>query len=480
MSIATLKEPSIYLYQQVINLITEMRMNGTLQTGQKLPSLRNLSASLSVSIPTVKQAYIELERQGLILAKPKSGYFLTPQYASEHPKKARFPNKPMAVSRQQLIEDVFKSIHQPHNLPLGVANPVAALPITKTLNRTMRRVMSMMGDKALLYGPVAGYEPLRRQLAFSYMEYALPLAPDDIIITNGAQEALNIALQCVAKAGDVIAVESPCYFGVLELIENLGMLALEVPICPEKGLTAQDVEKAIGKHPVAACVFSSTIANPMGCVLADEEKQQIVKILEQNNIPLVEDDVYGDLYFTSKRGTPAQKYSTKGLVITCSSFSKTAAAAYRIGWIATHKFSQRCAQIKRALSCSSSHMNQITLFEFVRSGDYDRYLTQLRCVLITNKARMVNMLQQLLGESIRISDPKGGCVLWLELDRSINSADIFQLALQQNISVSPGTLFSPSNRYQHCIRLSYGLPWNDKVEEGLKVFADICQKAKKG
>ena len=304
------------------------------------------------------------------------------------------------------------------------------------------------------------------------------LAPDDIIITNGAQEALNIALQCIAKAGDVIAVESPCYFGILELIENLGMLALEVPICPEVGLTTKDVENAIGKHPVKACIFSSTIANPMGCVLSDDAKQQIVELLEHNDIPLIEDDVYGDLYFTENRGTPAQKYSKKGMVITCSSFSKTAAPAYRIGWIATHKFSQRCAQIKRALSCSSSHMNQITLFEFVRSGDYERYLRQLRNVLVTNKARMINMLQQLLGDIVRISDPKGGCVLWLELDSSINSADVFQLALQQNISVSPGTLFSPSNRYQHCIRLSYGLPWNDRVEEGLIVLADICRKMK--
>jgi DNA-binding transcriptional MocR family regulator len=185
------------------------------------------------------------------------------------------------------------------------------------------------------------------------------------------------------------------------------------------------------------------------------------------------------LYFTEKRGTVAQKYSKKGLVITCSSFSKTAAPAYRIGWIATHQFSHQCVQIKRALSCSSSYMNQITLFEFVRSGDYERYLNQLRSVLVTNKARMTNMLQQLLGDNVRISSPKGGCVLWLELDKSINSADVFQLALQQNISVCPGMLFCPSNRYQHCIRLSYGLPWSDKVEEGLKVFTAICLTAKK-
>jgi DNA-binding transcriptional MocR family regulator len=478
MSINTLSEPNTFLYQQVINLICQMRENGTLLVGQKLPSLRHLSASLLVSIPTVKQAYIELERQGLIVAKAKSGYFLISPMDSQQPQKARLPVKPVPVSRQQLIEDVFKSIHLSSNLALGVANPIAALPITKTLNRTMRRVMTVMGDKALHYGPVNGYEPLRRQLAFGYMEYAFPMSPDDIIITNGAQEALNIALQCVAKVGDVIAVESPCYFGVLELIENLGMLALEVPICSEKGLCVEDVQKALAKHPIKACVFSSSIANPLGCVLADDTKQQIVELLEQQEIPLIEDDVYGDLYFGAKRGTPAQKYSQKGLVLTCSSFSKTAAPAYRIGWLASAKFSRKAIQIKRALSCSSSYMNQITLFEFLRSGDYERYLTQLRSVLATNKARMSHKLQYLLGDRVRISSPQGGCVLWLEFDKSVDSGELFQHALQHNISISPGTLFSPSNRYQHCIRLSYGLPWSEKVEHGLTTLSAIILQPK--
>jgi DNA-binding transcriptional MocR family regulator len=466
-----------YLYQQVINLICDMRANGTLQAGQKLPSLRQLSTSLSVSIPTVKQAYIELENQGLINAKAKSGYFLSRESSQlSQPKKARPPLKAITVSRQQLIEDVFNAIHNsPHNVALGVANPVAALPATKALNRTMRRVMAVSGDKALHYGPMNGYEPLRRQLAFSYMDYGMSLSPDDIVITNGAQEALNIALQCVAKAGDIIAVESPCYFGILELIENLGMLALEIPICAEDGLTLKDVQKAIVKHPVKACIFSSTIANPLGCVLQDEVKKDIVELLEQHDIALIEDDVYGDLYFGPKRGTPAQKYSQRGLVLTCSSFSKTAAPGYRIGWIASNKFGAKCAKIKRALSCSSSLINQMTLFEYVRSGEYERHVKQLRQVLLTNKARMINKLHCYFGDDVRISDPQGSCVLWLELPEGSDSSRIFQLALNQNISINPGTLFSPSNRYQHCIRLSYGLPWSDKIESSLKTLSDICQ-----
>lgn len=469
------KNNSPYLYQKVINLITDMQSKGTLQTGQKLPSLRHLASTLAVSVPTVKQAYYELETRGLIIAKPKSGYFLHVNTKTQHqPKKARYALKPVSVSRQQLIEDVFKGIHLGGNFPLGVANPVAVMPLTKALNRNMRKVMATAGDSALVYGPMNGYEPLRRQIAKGYLEHAMALSAEDIVITNGAQEALNIALQCVAKPGDVIAVESPCYFGILELIENLGMLALEIPVSAKQGLLVKDVEKAITKHPVKVCLFSSTISNPLGCILSDEAKQALVSLLEKHHIPLIEDDVYGDLYFNEKRGTPAQKYSQKGLVLTCSSFSKTAAPGYRIGWIANSQFSAKCGQIKRALSFSSSLINQMTLFEFLRSGEYERYIKNLRQALILNKARMISKLQQLFADTIRISDPQGGCVLWLELDPTLDSTHIFQLALQNKISICPGRLFSPSNRYQHCVRLSFGIPWSLELDQALSRFAQLC------
>ena len=255
-----IEQQDSYLYQQVISLIRQMYSNGTLRPGEKLPSLRSLATKLAISVPTVKQAYIELEHQGLIYARPKSGYFLKSSAVEcALPLKARLASKPTAVSRQQLIEQVFNFIHQPGYLSFGVANPVAALSTTKALNRAMRRVMSIAGDSMLHYGPMNGFEPLRRILAMRYLNFGMQLSPNDIVITNGAQEAINIALQCVAKPGDVIAVESPCYFGILELIENLGMLALEIPICAEDGLCAADVRKAIDKHPVQACIFPPTL-----------------------------------------------------------------------------------------------------------------------------------------------------------------------------------------------------------------------------
>jgi DNA-binding transcriptional MocR family regulator len=477
-SLDTSDEKHTYLYRQVISLVRQMRVNGTIRAGEKLPSLRSLATKLSISVPTVKQAYIELEQQGLIYAREKSGYYLkSSTLESSAPQKARLPNKPTQVTRQQLIEQVYKEIHQPGHLPLGVANPVAAFPASKALNRTMRRAMSLAGDKALNYGPMNGFEPLRRQLAIRYLDHGMQISPDEIVITNGAQEALSIALQSVANSGDIIAVESPCYFGILELIESLGMLALEIPLCAEAGLTICDVKKAIDRHLVKACVFSSTVANPLGSLLADTTKKSIVELLESRNIPLIEDDVYGDLYFNDKRGVPAQHYSRKGMVLTCSSFSKTVAPSYRVGWIVSSAYKTHATRIKRAMSCSSSLMNQWTLYEFIRAGEYDRYVKQLRQVLQTNKERMVSLVRQYFSEQVRVTDPKGGTVLWIELAKNVDGNEVFQEALLQGISVTPGTLFSPSNRYQHCIRLSYGLPWNERLEIGIKTLAEICHKA---
>lgn len=476
MSAAVEKNNNLFLYQQVINLIRDMQHDGLLAPGEKLPSLRNLAEKLSVSVPTVKQAYLELEFQGIITARPQSGYYLkSADINLNTPKKSRFPRKPVTVSRQELIEQVYSAIHQPRNLSFGVANPIAALPPTKAINRAMRRVLSVAGDKALNYGPMQGYEPLRRQLAMRYLDYGLHLSPDQFVITNGAQEAINICLQIVANPGDVIAVESPCYFGVLELIESLGMLALEIPLCADNGLSLADVEKAVSSHNVKACVFSSTISNPMGCILADEKKAALVSYLESQNVALIEDDVYGDLHFDKQRGALAQKFSKKGLVLTCSSFSKTAAPSYRVGWVATPTYWEKVIKLKRAISCSSSLMNQWVITEFLRSGEYDRYVKQLRQKLLTNKERMLGLICRHFHRDVRVADAQGGTVLWLSLPNQVDGNDVFRKALESNISISPGSLFSPTNRYQNCIRLSYGLPWSSKIEEGIKALGDLCR-----
>ncbi|WP_088330874.1 PLP-dependent aminotransferase family protein [Lacimicrobium sp. SS2-24] len=462
------REQSRYLYRQVADLIRDMRENGTLRPGDRIPSLRHLAEKLQISVPTVKQAYEELERIGMLESRPKSGYYLTSfSHKSSTPRKSRMAKHAIAVTRQELVEQVHTAVHTPGTIPFGISNPVGALPNDKALARWTRRVMSSAREHAIGYGPFAGFEPLRRQLVLRYLDMGLSTQPEQLVITNGAQEALAISLQLFAKPGDVIAVESPCYFGILELIESLGMLAYEIPLCAETGISLDDVATAIDKHPIKACVFSSSITNPMGASISDADKQALVLLLESKGIGLIEDDVYGDLYFGQQRGKPAQCYSEKGLVITCSSFSKTAAPGHRVGWLLSPTLAGPAARLKRALSCSSALLNQWVLTEYLASGEYDRYLRQLRQVLYTNKERMRACILENDDSGLRLTNPAGGAVLWLELSRKTDGSELFHQALSAGMSIMPGSLFAPSERYRHCIRLSYGLPWSDKVEEAL-------------
>ena len=475
MSLAIQRDKNQFLYQQVINIIRQMESANTLRPGDKLPSLRGLSAKLAVSIPTVKQAYAELELQGVIEARPKSGYFLRPaSNQSSQPIRVPLAAKPSSVKRQSLIEKVFDAIQKEGVVPLGIANPSTVHSSDKALARIMRQVISKAGSKAISYGPMDGYPPLKRQLALRYLELGLQVDPEEILVCNGAQEALSIALQCVANAGDIIAVESPTYFGVLELIESLGMMALEIPLCPDEGIWVEDLAAAIAEHKIKACIFSASISNPLGSFMKGQTQRSIVELLESNDIPLIEDDVYGDLHFTEQRGSTAQLFSQKGLVLSCSSFSKTAAPGYRVGWLLTGKYADQARRLKRAYSCSTSLLNQWTLAEFVSSGEYDRSMRRLRQTLRCNKDRMIALVRTHFPAGTRISDPKGAGVLWLELPKGNDSEVLFERALEHNISICPGALFSPSNKFKRCIRLSYGIPWSAKIENSLRTLASLC------
>ena len=344
------KESPAFLYQQVIDFVGYQEKTGALLPGDKLPSLRKLSRQFEISVPTVKQAYIELERQGRVCARPQSGYYLTAQQARTlKPRPTKWSHcAPVTVQCRNMIEQVYEAVHMPDTVALGISNPIQANPPDKTLARLMRTVLSKVSEKAVSYGPVTGDAKLRMQLAFRYQEQGVAINPDDIVITNGAQEALSIALQCVAQRGDVIAVESPCFFGMIELIETLGMKALEIYTCTEDGVCLNELSKALEQHSIKACLFSTAINNPLGSMKTDTQRQAMVSLLEQYNTALIEDDVYSELYFSEQKPKPAQLYSEKGLVMTCSSFSKTAAPGYRVGWLLPGKYEEQAKRIKRA------------------------------------------------------------------------------------------------------------------------------------
>lgn len=472
------RSSSDFLYQQVIDYITKQEVNGNLMAGDKLPSLRKLSQQFSISIPTVKQAYVELERQGLISARPQSGYYLRAKQAKKLlPRRDKWACRPPeAVTCGHLIEKNYEVIHRPDTVALGVSNPIQAHPPDKTLARYMRSVLSKVSDKAVSYGPVNGDIKLRLSLATRYQNLGVDINHQEILITSGAQEALSIALQCVAKAGDIIAIESPCFFGIIELIESLGMKALEVYTCTDNGVSISDLESLLDQHQVTACLFSTAVNNPLGSLMPDKQRQQLVSMLEKRNIPLIEDDVYSDLYFTGKRPTPAQLYSEKGLVMTCSSFSKTAAPGYRVGWLLAGKYEEKAKRIKRAQSCSTAMLPQWTLNDYLMSGEYDRHLIVLRKKLSYNCERLRAAIAADFPDQVRISQPQGGSVLWVRCQSHVNTSDFFHQAIENGVSFAPGQMFSPSGQFKNFMRISYGVQWGEDIEQAVKKLGKLVHQ----
>ena len=474
------KESADFLYRQVIDLISENIESGTLQPGDRLPSLRRMSARIGVSIPTVRQAYVELERQRRVESRPQSGFYVRGFLSNDMVRPAprfRRTTKPVPVARRSLMDRVFDGIHQPDVLPFGIADPSMAKPPAKALHRTMKRVMARAEERSLAYAPNLGEAGLRRQIAYRYLDtVGSNIDPDGICITNGGQEALSLALAAVAKRGDVIAVESPTYHGQLELIESLGMLAIEVETCPEEGVELDALEKTLDAHPVKVCMFSTTLSNPLGASMPDEKRKKLVELLEEREIVLIEDDVYGELLFDGHRPKPAEFHSDSGRILTCGSFSKTAAPGYRIGWLLTGRHHDEIVRLKRSFSCSSGLLQQMTLAEFVASGDYDRHLKTLRQVLQCNSQRMIAAVASHFPPETRTSKPVGGCVLWLELPEAVDSEKLFERAIKEGISIAPGSIFSPCNRYRNFIRLSFGHPWSAEIESGLQQLGETVSE----
>ena len=464
------KQCDTFLYRQVIDLIIENIESGTLRPGDRLPSLRKMSRTAGVSIPTVRQAYVELERQRRIESRPQSGFYVRHVAGNDIVLATRTESmRPAPLRCRPLMERVYDGVNHPDLVPLGIANPCMAKPAAKTLHRTMKRVMARAEERSLGYASTLGEPSLRRQIAYHYLDtVGGQVEPDQICIANGGQEALLLATMAVASPGDVIAVETPTYHGMLELIDSLGMLAVEVETCPEEGVTLSELKRTLEQHPVKACMFSTTLGNPLGVTMPDKYRRRLVRMLEDHDVALIEDDVYGDLRFDGVRPVPAQFLGNGARVLTCGSFSKTAAPGYRIGWVVTREYGDEIARLKRAFSCSSGFLQQLTLAEFLASGDYARHLKSLRPVLQRNAERMSALVADHFPAETRTSRPVGGSVLWLELPENVDAERLFDDAIGAGISIAPGHIFSPCACYTNFIRLSFGHPWGDRTEDAIR------------
>jgi len=470
----------LFRYEAVERHILSLIEAGELRPGERIPSLRVLGSRFGVSVSTVNQAYVSLEGQGVIEARPKSGFFVRRNFRRPSaPEPATGPEPaqaqaPREVNRNTIIRQVLNEMAREDILPLGVARISPDLLPVKALGRIMSRVVSEQGRKAASYGEVIGDEGLRRQIAFRMADLGVEAPPDQMVVTAGAMEALFIALRSVTRPGDNVIIASPSYYCFLQLLENIGLRAIELPSTPEGGIDPDELERAVSRFNVAACILSPNFNNPDGALIPDENKEKIMGILTRRSVPLIEDDVYGDVYFGRKRPLTCKSFDKKGLALYCSSFSKTLCPGYRVGWMLPGAFAEMAFEIKATTSVSSSSPGQMAVAEYLRGGQYDRHLRSLRAAMARQARTMEDRILRYFPDGVRVTRPEGGAVLWVGLPGGADSGRFYYEAKARGIGVAPGSIFSTRDKFRNCVRLSHGSPWSDELEEGMRVLGEIA------
>jgi DNA-binding transcriptional MocR family regulator len=472
------KQAQDNLYQQVAGKMAALIHAGVLRPGDRIPSVRRAKVQHGVSLATIVQAWLMLENQGLIEARPRSGYFVRalPRAVPMKPAPGRAGKAVTVVGVGAMQAELFRQARQPGVVPLGAASPGPDLFPWAKLSRTMAGVSRRMGKHGLSYDMPPGSEALRRQIARRSLDWGTNLAADGIITTCGGTEALMLCLRAVTKPGDVVAVESPTYFCILQAIEELGLKALEIPMNPRDGMDLDVLEQAVRTRLIAACVAVPNFNNPLGSLMPDAHKQRLLAILTKRDIPLIEDDIYGDLHFSPQRPRVVQSWDTSGLVMLCGSFSKTLAPGYRVGWVAPGRFYDKVLALKLTSTLATGTLPQEAIAEFVANGGYDHYLRGVRQTYATQVQQMAEAVANCFPSGVRISQPAGGFVLWVELPPTVNALELQARALAEGISIAPGPLFSARQGFPHFIRLNSGHPWNARQKRAIATLGVLVRK----
>ncbi len=467
--------PAGFLYKKVAKIISDQIQNKVLLPGDRLPSQRRISQQLKVSIGTVQQAYADLEDQGLVLPKKRSGYYVRVfKSSSILSKKAECSTpSPSEVTVLETAISVMRSAAQKNLVQLGSAVPnvqgEAVVQLHQALKRHSHKILNYEEDPL-------GYLPLRRQLARRSYNTGKSFHPDEIIITAGCQEALTIALRCITKPGDIIAVESPCYYGALQAMELLELKAIEIPTSPTNGLDTQILEFVLKAWPVKGILLNPSFSNPSGYLCSNSKKQEIVRLISEYDIPLIEDDVFTDLRFVSDRPRTIQSYDQDGRVILCGSISKTICPDLRIGWMIAGKYAEKARNLKFISTLCAPCHPQFALADFLSTNKFERHIRSMVSDYQKKQDRLLSSIKRNLPNETRATQPQGGFLCWLKLPDRINGLALYQSGIKEGISLTPGEICSPSGRFKNYIRLNYAVASTDQIEFAMKIIAKLINE----
>lgn len=467
-------------YELLANELAQSIHSGTLTYGDRLPSVRQASAARGVSPSTVFEAYYLLEARGLVRARERSGYYVTagphglPPAPEWPPHDAGGACRPANLDER--MADILRLSRHRDMVPFGSGFPSPALLPLARLGRVLSSSARRADAGGALDDIAPGNAALRRQIALRYLADGLTLGPEDIVIAAGAMDALTLCMQALTRPGDAVLIEEPGFHGARQTLARLGLRAVAIPAHPRDGIDLAALEAAVNVHRPKACWLMAHFQNPLGSLMPDEHKRRLVALLEERNIALVEDDVYTELYFGARRPRALSAFTRRGNVLHCSSFSKSLAPGYRVGWVASPRYAGQLARLQLSTSLAASSPAQLALAEYLARGGYDKHLRQLRQTLMANQARMIDAVKRHFPRGTRTTRPEGGFLLWVELPAAVDTLALQCQAQKLGITIAPGPLFAARGGFRHCMRLNYGLPWDERAEQAIATLGRLIAR----
>ncbi|NLW66962.1 MAG: PLP-dependent aminotransferase family protein, partial [Bacteriovoracaceae bacterium] len=429
---------------------------------------------MGVSITTAMEAYRLLEDRGVIEARPQSGYYvrsLTTR-APAMPAVSREDMSPVTCCVEKIVSKVFKDCIGPVSIQLGTNIPhTDLLPVDK-LNRCLASAVRRWGNLSVSYS-FPGDERLRTHIAKRAATAGCEITPEDVIITSGCQEAVSIALKALCRPGDTVAIESPMFFNHLQIMQGLDLKVVEIPSSPVEGMSLDALSFVLEDIPVKACLMVPNFSNPLGCCMPEKNKAELVRILTRHGVPLIEDDVYGDLSFSHQRPKAVKAFDRQGLVVLCSSFSKTLAPGYRVGWMSPGRFKSEIEHQKILCNIATATPPQLAVAEFLACGGYDHHLRRIRRAYARSISLVTDAVVRYFPEGTNVSRPSGGFFLWIEMPVQVDSLALYEHAREHGISIAPGPIFSVRDKYRNYIRIS-AAHWSDEIDAAIRTLGSLA------
>ena len=458
-----------FKYEMISSYYESLIKEGTLKAGEKMPSLRKVCSEKKISMATAELAYAMLISKELIVSKPKSGFIVTNFRLTKArlPKASNPQTKALNSGPEDVAINIYDTINQNDFIQLSLGIPALnSLPV-EALKKCLKQTITINNNDTIQYERTEGNDLLRYQIAKRFIPVSCNVTKEDVVTTSGCINSLSLCLQSITRAGDTIAVESPTYFGILQLAKQLSLKVIELPTHPKTGIILNKLEDVLKNEKIGAIIIVSNFSNPTGYCMPEEQKKKMAEIANIYETPLIEDDIYGDLYFGENRPTSCKAYDTAGMVLLCSSFSKTLAPGFRTGWILPGKYKDNVLRTKTILQISNTSITQHAVGLFLQSGKYEKHLKSLRKTLYSNYLRMAKIISEHFPSGTKFSQPEGGLFMWIELSENIDAYELYKKAIQKNIVIAPGRMFSFQNQYSNCIRLSFCLEWTNDVEKAI-------------